>query len=108
MAPTKRVPIKIGDKSKTRYLRYDHASFVRLEEDTGRTISAHAQLVSQGSAVSLTALLWAGLIHAEPDLSRVQVAQMMHLRDYKDYGEAIAQAQRIAMGEPEDAGNDEA
>lgn len=107
MAPTKRVPIKIGDKTKTRHIRYDHASFVRLEEDTGRTISQHAELVSRGSAVSLTALLWAGLIHAEPDITRAQIAQMMHLRDYKLYGEAIAEAQRIAMGEPEE-GNEEA
>jgi hypothetical protein len=108
MAPTKRVPIKIGDKSKTRYLRYDHASFVRLEEETGRTVATHAQLVGSGSAVSLTALLWAGLIHAEPDITRAQVTQMMSLRDYKDYADAIAEAQRIAMGEPEDSGNEEA
>jgi hypothetical protein len=109
MAPTKRVPIKIGDKSKTRYLRYDHACFVRLEEDTGKTIGMHAQLVSQGSAVSLTALLWAGLIHSEPDLTRAQVAQFMHLKDYKEYADAISQAQAIAMGDPDTpSGNDEA
>jgi hypothetical protein len=102
MAPTRKVPIKIGDRSKTRHLRYDHISFVRLEEDTGLTISQHANKVANGSAISLTALLWAGLIHAEPELTRVQVAGMMRVQDYQAYAEAITEAQKIAMGPTEE------
>ena len=105
-----KVSIKIGDRSKARFLRYDHAALERLEEESGKTIDEHARRTAQGSALSLSWMLWAGLIHAEPELTRAQVSAMIDTRRYAEISEAIQKAQKVAfaLGEEPEQGNDQA
>jgi len=107
MTVSKKVAIKIGDKSKARHLRFDHASLEKLELASGNTLDWHGQRLQAGSAIAMSWIVWAGLIHAEPDLTREEVSGMLALPDYMQYAEAIAEAQRVAFGKPEAAKGNE-
>ena len=61
--------ITLGDKS--RALRYDGNALYELEEKLGTPIAELADIIV--SAKTIRTLLWAGLIHADPDVSEHDV-----------------------------------
>lgn len=101
MPPTKRFPIRIGDGTKDRFLRFTNDSLVRLEEETGTTPAFLLQRLSSGSALSVTRLIWAGLLHAEPALEFAQVRKMIDLTRFEEYSRAILSAYAVAVGKPD-------
>jgi hypothetical protein len=104
MSPTKKTPIHLGNQ--TFHLRYEHLSFVELEEKSGKNIQEHQLAMRTGSAVSLTWLIWAGLVHSDVQPGFREIAAMMKLAEYTRYAEAVAAALTIAMG-PVEEGNTE-
>jgi hypothetical protein len=61
--------IEIGGKRRT--LRYDLNALAEIEEKTGRPISQVSELNVDMRTVR--AIVWAGFIHAEPDLTLQEV-----------------------------------
>lgn len=106
MPPTKRTPITLGGKK--RFLRFDNPALVRLEEETGQTATEHFDAVmARQSLRSLTALIWAGLIHEEEGLTRAEAAALVDLRNMEPIGEAVGRAIESAFGREDDAEDEE-
>lgn len=103
VTPTKRVKIHLGKE--TFHLRYGHMAFVELEEASGKTIQEHQTAMTRGSAVSITWLVWAGIVHDRADLKFRDIASLMDFKSYVQYAEAIGEALKIALGE-EEPGNE--
>lgn len=70
----KSVPITLKD-GKTYQLRYEWASLCRLKREQGISIFefARKQLFGTPDPLEITAVIWAGLIHAKPDLTVEEV-----------------------------------
>lgn len=109
MPPRKGIGIKLGD-GKQRTLRYSHDVLERLEEESGKTVVEWAQRLPALSALAIGWLVWAGIIHTDPKITRQAVRDILDAREYRTYAEAIAAAVRESIGgqeagEPE--GNEE-
>lgn len=101
MAPTKGVPVQLD---KARVLRYDNRAFCRLEEETDKTFVEHFEEVRRRSSLlSVSALVWAGLVHNNPDLTREEVQEMIDLARMEEIVEAAGEAIALARGEEPEA-----
>ena len=74
MAPTNGVKLQLD---KMRRLRYTNRSLVRLEEEIGLTVEQAGRRVEIGSLKALSALVWAGLLHDEPNLTVEKATEMI-------------------------------
>ena len=97
--PTKRVPIKLGDGTKKRFIRYDFEAIERLEEEVGEPLELTLRRAATLSARSISGLVWAGLLHAEPDLTRKQVVKLINLEDIKVTLETVMDAVKRGTGQ---------
>jgi hypothetical protein len=97
MTPTAPVMVELD---KARELRYTNAALgIRLEAVTKQTVDEHlAAITLRGSLASITALVWAGLIHAEPDLTIEEAAERIDLARTAEIAQAIGEAYNRAMG----------
>jgi hypothetical protein len=100
--PTKRVPIKLGDGTKKRYLRFDFPAISRLEEEIGEPLELTLRRATSLSARAISGLVWAGLLHAEPDLTREQVVKLIPLDKVKEVLEAVLKAVKVGTGQKVD------
>lgn len=104
MPATKAVKLSLGGKSRT--LRYTTSALVAIEDETGLTITELAQRCSMGSIKAIGTLVWAGLLHAEPDLTLKAALDMLDIRKLDGIAKAINDALESALGKAEpDEGN---
>lgn len=99
--PTKTVKVHIGNR--TYNLRYSNLSFVLLEQESGKTLQEHQQATQRGSALSISWLLWAGVVHADESIPFRTIAESMEFQKYGEYAEAIGKALSIAIGDDDAA-----
>jgi hypothetical protein len=95
MPPMNGVKIRLD---KMRRLRYTNRSLVRLEEEVGLTVQQAGHRVEIGSLRALSALVWAGLLHEDPDLSREDALDLIDLQRMEEIGEAVKRALEAAFG----------
>jgi hypothetical protein len=107
--PTKRVEIKLGDGTKKRFLRFDFEAVSRLEEELGETLEITLRRAASLSARSICGLVWAGLLHAEPDITMKKVRAMIPLHNIKGILEIVTTAVNRSTGlaEEEDEEDEE-
>lgn len=91
-------------------LRYTTPAFLKLEQETGLTLTELQARLGAGSVHAIVALVWAGLLHAEPNLTVERAAARVDMRRLEQIAEAAGEALATALGvDPEeedaDAGN---
>jgi hypothetical protein len=95
-APSRVVPITIGGKE--RRLRYTMHALMVVEEKLQRPLAAIGVDVQLGSITNITTMLWAGLLHEEPDLDLVEFSKSVDMADLEQAMKAIEEAQTVANG----------
>ena len=86
---------------KTRTLRYDLNAFIALEEEFGDIDATLAQF-EKGSMKALRALLWAGLLHEDENLTPQQVGSLVLMADIEATSKAMMEAVEHDMPEGSD------
>ena len=103
--PSKSIPIVLKD-GKTRQLRYEWSSLCRLKREHG--ISAfdvgREQMLGSVDPVKITGLIWAGLIHAEPELTMAEVEELIDITKSLDLMGIVGDALLEALHGEEKAG----
>lgn len=66
-----------------RTLRYDLNAMAELEDRYG-TVEAAFEALDKNSIKAIRCVLWAGLLHAEPDLTEQQVGSMIDMTSLQD------------------------
>lgn len=83
---------------KDRVLLFDLNAFIELEEKFG-TVDKALQALSDGSIKALRALLWAGLLHEDENLTEKTVGALIGLGDLQEVAQAINEAVMSALPE---------
>jgi hypothetical protein len=94
--PTRSVRITLGGEE--RKLRFDSAAIYELEQKTGQTLAQMALSLGNASFVATVHMLWAGLLHASPDITVAQVLHAVDLRDLNQIAEKLNEALEAALG----------
>ena len=81
---------------KPRRLRYTINALVALEEKLGKPISAIDR--TKIGIKEFRLLLWAGLIHEDPNLTEEKVGELMDEADINYIAEKINEAIQISLG----------
>lgn len=100
--PTKRVPVKLGDGTKKRFLRYDPRALVWMEEQSGQAPATLFQRMGMSSLKALAVLVCAGLIHDEPDLTAEDTADLIPLDRMDEIAATVTLAYVRAVGKESD------
>lgn len=100
MPPTKRVPIELGGKR--RFFRYTNTSLIRIEEQVDWTIQEVMERADRGSLRAIVALVWAGLLHDEPDLAYYEAAELFDPARAEEIIAAATEAITAAYGGDEE------
>jgi hypothetical protein len=74
----KTVAITLQD-GKERHLRFTLNALAELEERFGSTEAAFSKVENESSVVALRAILWAGLLWEEPDLTEFDVGNLIDI-----------------------------
>lgn len=91
-----RVVVSLGGED--RELLYDLNALVELEAHFG---GLQGILNIESNLANIRFMLWAGLIHAAPDLTEREVGAMVDTRRLNEYAEAVAQALQNALPPPD-------
>ena len=105
--PTKRVQIKLGDGTKKRFLRFDFEAISRLEEEIGEPLELTLRRAATLSARSITGLVWAGLLHEEPEITIKKVRSLIPLDDIKGILEIVTNAVMRGTGQKDEEEEEE-
>lgn len=97
IAPT--VLLKLGDKEYK--LAFSNLSAIKFEQKTGKRLFDLSWKEDTNDPAISTALLWAALQDYHPDVTFEQAARLHYPKNYRRVGEAIAQAWRNCMPEPD-------
>lgn len=81
---------------KKRRLLLNFNAMALFEEQTGKNILA-SDVMENPSARDIRALLWACLVHEDPELTVEQVGAMIHMGNIRDISQAIAAAWKKAL-----------
>jgi hypothetical protein len=96
--PKQSIPIELGGK--TRHLRYTFNSLCRLEEETGIPIGDIGNFKSGSLRLTtLRALIWAGLVHDDKDLTPEAVGEIFEDMDLGTIADKIGEAFEAAFPE---------
>ncbi len=95
-------PIELDLGGKKRNLRFDLNAFAELEEYYG-TIDGAMEALEKGSIKALRAIIWAGLLHEEPELKPSDVGSWIDIQDLPAFSETLGQALTAALPAPEEA-----
>lgn len=98
------VKVTLGGRQRT--LRYDLNALAELEEATGTSL---AELQSKTVGLRfLRALVWAGLLHQEPDLTQREVGAWIDGENLQEVQDAAVKALTAAFSQASegDQGND--
>jgi hypothetical protein len=90
------VPIELD---RPRMLRFDLNAFCAFETTVGQSIEAVWGSFDRQPFTSIRALLWAGLLHEEPELTLEGAGRLITPADLYKAGSAIGQALGAAFGE---------
>lgn len=90
----KQITIKINGEE--HHLRFTLNAFAELEEAYG-TIDTALEKLNTGSIKAIRKLLWAGLLHENPDIKELDVGNMVDTSNIKEFSESLAQALTAAM-----------
>lgn len=93
------VPSVKVELDKERHLRLDFNALIAAEEATGKTFMEMQENVG---IRDLRAILWAGFLHEDPDLTEEQVGAMVHVGNLSRIFEVVQEA--IASSFPEGDG----
>ncbi len=96
-SPTKAVKLRMGGSM--RQLRFDNAALIAIEDEAGLTVTELGAALQRGSLKTVAVLLWAGRLHAEPELKLAEVINEIDLRKLQDVAQAVEQAMVAAFGE---------
>lgn len=98
-APTPTATVTV-ELDRPRELRYTNAVLgLRLEKETRMTADEHLRDISlRGSLYSITAMVWAGLLHAEPGLTLDEAATRIDLAKLEQVSNAVGEAYGAAFG----------
>lgn len=99
-----RYPIELD---KERHLRYDLNALAEVEDAFGSMGSAFAAL-RQGSMKAVRCLLWAGLLHEDPDLTLHDVGALVTMENLGTVSDAIMPAINGGIPEKEEKTEQEA
>lgn len=97
----KAIPIKLD---KERHLKFDLNAFAELEEEYGNIEDALKQM-EKGSIKALRAILWAGLIHEDENLTPKQVGSLIGLSDLEELAKSLTKAIKGHLPAPKDENN---
>jgi hypothetical protein len=101
--PTRQV--KLGGK--TRVLSFPLPSLWAFEDKTGIDLTAGVKVTDFGSGSkftkNITALVWAGLLDSEPEITLESVAKMVHPRNFLYIQKAALEHLIESMKEPGDS-----
>ena len=100
MASKSGVKVKLD---RVRTLRYTNRAVEALEDELGLSLLEALGRVGAGSVKTINRLVWAGLLHADPDLTPDEVIDMVDLSRIEEVGDAVAEAVEHALGKPEPA-----
>lgn len=96
MAPTAGVKLKLGGKNRT--LRYTNRALVELEDKASLTLGEFFVHAQAGSLKAVSRLVWAGLLHSDPELDYWEVVDMVDLSRLEEIAEAAGEALEAAFG----------
>lgn len=77
---------------KKRTLRYDLNAFAELEELGMGTSGEVMEVLQDGSMKAMRGLLWAGLIHEDPELTLQQVGFWVTMDNLEDVSQKVTEA----------------
>lgn len=91
-------PVKVMlDKERT--LKFDLNAFAALEEEHG-SVEAALDSLDKGSVKALRAVLWAGLVHEDENLTAKDVGRLITLADLQRVTEAVNEAISRSLPQP--------
>src|SRR5581483_9642478 len=85
-----------------RHLRYDFNALIRLEKQTGQSVldgKIWDNLTGPGGPERVAAILWAGLLREDPEITLDYAASLIDMRNLQSVLSAVKQA--WAAGAPE-------
>lgn len=94
----KTVPIMLD---KERHLKFDLNAFAELEEAYGN-IEEALKAMEKGSIKALRAVLWAGLIHEDENLTQKDVGALIGLTDLEDLAKSLSTAMQSHLPQPKE------
>jgi len=94
--PKQYASIKLGGR--VRHLRYDFNALVALEEVLGSPMSEVGNLVSGSVRLKdLRAIIWAGLLHEDRDITEEDVGNWIDLNKLGDIADKVREAFELMM-----------
>lgn len=93
-----RLPTLAIELDKTRHLRYDWAAIREIESQTGVKIGEFSKLFDPPSITNLLTVLWAGLVHEDPDLTERDVGRMIYGDKSEEVMTKIGEALALGLG----------
>lgn len=103
--PTKGVKVRMGGKERT--LKLDNDALFRLEEEADQLPDTVYMRAQNGSIIAWNQLIWACLLHSEPELTLEEVRGMVDTTRLVEIGEAVNKAWMRAFGQDEQEAADE-
>lgn len=88
------ISLELGGK--TRRLRFDLNALAELEDHLARPVTKLADL--ELSATAVRGMLWASLLHEEPELTPKDVGVWVSGENFAEVGEAVVKALAEAFG----------
>jgi hypothetical protein len=96
------IPITLDHE---RRLCFDFNAFASYEEVTGKSVLRDGLQDDLRSITGIRALLWAALLHEDPELTLRDVGAMLHLGNAQVLSERLSAALEAAMPDAEPEGN---
>lgn len=87
---SKDVVVKLND-GKERKLKFDLNALAELEDMYG-TVDDAFKALDSGSVKAVRAVLWAGMLHDEPELTEREVGSLMDIQCLTEMTDALSQA----------------
>ncbi len=101
----KAVPIVGITLDKERNFKLDFRAFMAFEKVSGKNVLA-ANVWQDMTASGLVTLLWAGLLHEDPNLTLEEVAAFIHPGNIQTVVDVLQEGFGAAMPESGEAGNE--
>jgi hypothetical protein len=93
------VAIEVGGK--LRYIRYDMNAICAIEDALDIGLGELGTVMGNGKLGPMRTLLWAGLLHEQPELTEPEVGAWMDGDNLSDIGDAVGKALSQIFGESE-------
>lgn len=88
------IPLANGDTAR---LSFDFSAFARLEDEAGVNVFDKGTLKKLLSPAKIRDIVWAGLLHEQPELTRAEAAKLIALDKLEQITSAVIEAMTLAM-----------